>query len=353
MTHVLTGGDFHEGSGDGNGWTNPEGLPDSHNSIYPTPAPHKGYLDESNYCSPFQPQDIAELFAESEEDVPWIYRGFLVRGGLTVLAGDPKVGKSTYAYELIERIALGEEFLGEAVTEEKVLLLGLEEHRRDMIARLRRRSEEALKGRVKVVCGQLPFSPKIHMEIADYIMREDIGLVVIDTIPAWWNLKDENDASEVLKKGYPFLNVIRGTNAAWLGLAHTRKSGGGHGSDIRGSSAFVGLVDIAVSMKRTQSGGNQRMLEAVSRYDDTPNNLVIEYAEGCYRKLGSPQDMASLAKTNKVWEALTPEGKTIDQLAKETDLSKQDVSRALQSLGDQVHREGGGHRGDPYLFSRN
>lgn len=323
------------------------------NSIYPTFPPQKGDLDESNYQSAFQPRDISELFAESIEEVPWIYKGFLARGGLTVLAGDPKVGKTTFTYEIIERVALGQQFLGDEVAEAKVLLLGLEEHRRDIIARLRRRSEEELTGRVKVVSGHLPFTTKIHQEMAHYIRCEGIGLVIIDTIPAWWNLSDENDASEVLRKGYPLLNVIRGTNAAWLGLAHTRKSGGSHGADIRGSSAFAGLVDIAISMKRTQGAGNQRMLEAVSRYEDTPGSLVIEYVDGSYRKLGSPQEVGSLAKTNKVWEAVTTEGQTIEQLAIQTELSKQDVSRALQSLGQQVHREGGGHRGDPYRFSRN
>lgn len=346
-------GYFGENPGYGEEWFEGKTSLSKPNSIYPTSSPHKGYLDESNYQSAFQPRDISELFAESLEEVPWIYKGFLARGGLTVLAGDPKVGKTTFTYEIIERVALGEEFLGEQVAEAKVLLLGLEEHRRDIITRLRRRSEEELTGRVKVVCGHLPFTPKIHQDMADYIRCEDIGLVIIDTIPAWWNLSDENDASEVLRKGYPLLNIIRETNAAWLGLAHTRKSGGGHGADIRGSSAFVGLVDIAISMKRTQGGGNQRMLEAVSRYGDTPDSLVIEYAEGTYRKLGSPQEVGSHAKVNKVWEAVTTEGQTMEQLALLTDLSKQDVSKALQTLGERVHREGGGHRGSPYLFSRN
>ena len=323
------------------------------NGIRPGPTPHKGYRDESNPRSAFQPQDVGESFQESTEPIPWICKGYLFRGGMTLKAGSPKIGKTTWAYQLIEQVALGGIFLGDETTQAKVLLLGLEEHKRDIIARLQNRSGEELKGRVKVVFGPLPFSAEIHHEMADFIAREEIGLVVIDTIPAWWNLSDENDASEVKRKGYPLLNIIRQTNAAWLGLVHTRKSGGEHGEDIRGSSALLGLVDIAISMKRTQGGGNQRVLETVSRYTDTPKELFIEFEEGSYKKLGTATEVSSQAKANQVWERLTYQGKTIDQLASETGLSKQDVSRGLKSLGEQVQRAGNGKKANPYLFFRN
>lgn len=321
------------------------------NGIHPSRDPNKKRLDES-YCSPFQPRDVQELFLESTEEVPWICKGFLARGGLTLLAGSPKIGKTTLAYQMIERVAMGDEFLGDDAIQANVLLLGLEEHRRDIIGRLRSRSGEAIKGRIKVVFGPLPYSPAINQEMADYITAEEIGLVVIDTIPAWWNLSDENDASEVIRKGYPLVNIIRRTQAAWLGLVHTRKSGGEHGEDIRGSSALLGLVDIAISMKRTKGGGNQRVLEAVSRYTDTPKELVIEYQQDSYKKLGSPIEVSAQVKAIQVWERLTAQGQTLDELATQTGLSAQDVSRALRTLGEKVRREGSGHRGSPYLFSR-
>lgn len=335
-----------------NGTPNQTGATER-NGIRPSPAPHKGYLDESNSRSAFQPRDVGELFQDSIEEIPWICKGYLFRGGLTLLAGSPKIGKTTWAYQLIEQVALGGIFLGDEVTQAKVLLLGLEEHKRDIIARLRNRSGEGIKGWVKVQFGPLPYTSSIYEEMADYIMCEDIGLVVIDTIPAWWNLSDENDASEVIRKGYPLVNVIRRTNAAWLGLVHTRKSGGEHGEDIRGSSALLGLVDLAVSMKRAKGGGNQRVLEAASRYTDTPKELVIEYEESGYKKVGTPAEVSSQAKANQVWERLTPQGKTIEELAIETNLSKQDVSRAIKVLGERVHRDGSGTKGDPYRFSAN
>lgn len=326
--------------------------PTSH-AIHPSDPPHKRSLDESNAMVVFRPVDVEELFAQTTELVPWVVTGFLARGTLTLLAGPPKVGKTTLAYELIEAVALGQTSLAQDIAETKVLVLGLEEHKRDIIARLRTDSEDALKGRVKVVFGPLPFSEAVHKEMATYIEQEQIGLVVVDTIHAWWGLTDENDASEVLRKGMPLINTIRQTNAAWLGLVHTRKSGGGHGQEIRGSSALVGLVDIALSMKRTESGGNQRLLEAVSRYVDTPDKLVIGYTEKGYRVLGTPESVSAEAKADKVWSLLGEVGKTMDDLAIDTDLSKQDVSRAISLLGLKVRREGDGQKGSPYRYTRN
>lgn len=323
------------------------------NGIRPSPTPRKGYMDESNARSAFQPRDVGELFQETTEAIPWICKGYLFRGGLTLLAGSPKIGKTTLAYQVIDRVAVGDSFLGGEPIQAKVLLLGLEEHRRDIIARLRTRSGETIKGWVKVEFGPLPFSEEIQRKMAEYISREDIGLVVIDTIPAWWNLSDENDASEVNTKGYPLLNIIRETNAAWLGLVHTRKSGGEHGEDIRGSSALLGLVDIAVSMKRAKGGGSQRVLEAVSRYTDTPKELVIEYEESSYKRRGTPAEVSLQAKADQVYERLTLQGKTIEELAIETNLSKQDVSRSIKVLGERIHRDGNGTKGDPYRFSTN
>lgn len=321
--------------------------------IHPIATPYSGSLDETNPWSAFRPVDVEDLFSQSHDAVPWIIKGFLARGTLSLLVGPPKVGKTTLAYQLIESVALGHEFLGQEVTAAKVLLLGLEEHKRDIIARLREKSGESLKGKVKVVFGPLPCSPIIHEQMAQYIGKEQIGLVIVDTIPAWFGLTDENDASEVLRKGFPLLNIIRQTEAAWLGLGHTRKSGGGHGQDIRGSSALAGLVDVALSMKRTESGGMERLLEAISRYIDTPEKLVLEFHDRAYQVLGTPDEVSAEGKAKQVWDALSDEGWTTEQLAEVVGLSKQDVSRAIQRLGEKVSKDGEGHRGSPYRYRRN
>ena len=98
----------------------------------------------------------------------------------------------------------------------------------------------------------------------------------------------------------------------------------------------MGLVDIAISMKRTEGGKCQRKLETVSRYADTPSELVIELKEDEYRVLGTPDEISASAKVEKLWTALSESDQTRDELMKKTGLSKQDISRGIGKLGDRV-----------------
>jgi AAA domain-containing protein len=325
-------------------------------AILPAITPKDGSLDES-HCkrdkSVFAPVDIGVLYEEEEEDVPWVLEGYLAEGGWTLLAGPPKLGKTTLAYDAIVAIATGKAFLGREVVKRKVLLLGLEEHRRDIVARLRQCGGDEILGSVKVILSPLPYTPLILGHMQSYIEQEDIGLVVVDTLHAWWHIPDENDASQVNLYGHLLLEVIRSTNTAWLFLAHTRKQGGDNGQEIRGSSALAGLVDIAVSMKGTSGGSQQRSLEAISRYSDTPKTLIVCRAGQGYEVLGTPDEVSAQAKAEKVWSVLTDNDQSIEKLSKATGLSKQAVSTALSNLNAQVLRSGLGVKGDPYLFSRN
>jgi hypothetical protein len=210
-----------------------------------------------------------------------------------------------------------------------------------------------LRDKVKVVFGPLPFNDQVFREMATYIAEEGITLVLVDTIHAWWGLSDENDASEVLRKGFPLLELIRKTQAAWLGLVHTRKSGGSHGEEIRGSSALVGLVDVAISMKRGEGDKHKRTLETVSRYSETPDKLIIEFDDHCYTALGDPDSVSRAARADKIWAALETGGSTQDDLSAATRLSRQDVSRGLGDLGGRIRKDGAGQKGDPYRYWRN
>jgi len=183
--------------------------PETENTIRPNGNPRTGGMDESNPAWTFRPIDVETLLEEPEEKVPWILDGYLAQGLLTLLAGPPKLGKTTLAYDAIVAVATGQPFLNRDVAQAKVLLLGLEEHRRDIVARLRGNGGDNLAGQVKVIFGPLPFAPALFKELAQFIAQEQIGLVVVDTIHAWWGLKDENDAAEVMRKGYPLLEAIR------------------------------------------------------------------------------------------------------------------------------------------------
>ena len=321
-------------------------------SIHPTfPLKDEG-TDEMNWIGSFAPVSLRSLLSEPEESVPWVIEGYVAQGRLTLLAGPPKLGKTTLSYEAVAKVTTGQPFLEREVQQGKVLVLGLEEHRSDIRIRLQRLGGECLADWVTLQFAPFPYDVKTLEQLRLYVRQEGIAMVLIDTLPAWWQLFDENAAAEVIRKITPLLQCVRDTKAGWLAIAHTRKGGGQYGEEIRGSSALLGAVDISISMKR-EGNGTKRVLEAVSRFRNTPGELVIDFRDACYVCLGDAAVSCSQDKAEKVFDALTDEGQTSDDLVVKADMSKQDVSRGFALLGNRAKREGKGVKGDPYLYSRN
>jgi predicted ATP-dependent serine protease len=238
--------------------------------ILPGISPEDSGSNEWNTHGKFSPIDIGELLKEQAEEVQWVLEGYLAPGVFTLLAGPPKLGKTTFAYDAVVAVASGKPFLGRQVAKKNVLILSVEEHRRDIATRLRLICGEDLSGRIKIHANPLPCDEETLWVILTFIQLYDIGFVLVDTLPAWWGVEDENDASSVIKVGTPLLKIIRSSGAAWLCLAHTRKGGGEHGDEVRGSTALAAMVDIGLSMKRVPGNDNKRSLHAFSRYPDTP-----------------------------------------------------------------------------------
>ena len=318
--------------------------------IRPNSDPMSTGLDESNAM--FCPIDILDLLNAPHEEIPWLIPGYAAPGRWSLIAGPPKIGKTTWAYEAMVNVARGGFWLGRMIRRGNVLVLAVEEHRDDVARRFRSLGTAGLDGNIKIITGPLEFSSRMIREIIEYVNGQDIALVVVDTLPAWWHLENENDASEVLKSGRMLLNAIRQTNAALVCLVHTRKSGGEAGSEIRGSSALVGLVDIAISMKHPLGDERIRVLETVSRFSQTPRELVIRYGEKGYESMGSPAQVSAFGKAEQVLAVLGDIPRTSYEISKEIGFSKQEVSRALDLINEQVESSGSGHKGDPYRYRR-
>ena len=71
---------------------------------------------------------LGGLLKEPEEKVTWILDGILPAGGLSLIAGKPKAGKSTFVRCLALAVAQGRPFLNRATAKGAVLYLALEEN---------------------------------------------------------------------------------------------------------------------------------------------------------------------------------------------------------------------------------
>lgn len=312
------------------------------------PAYRPRPLNESNFAVP-----ACDLLAEEPEPVEYILDEYLATGSLNVMVGKPKEGKSSLNYELSVSIAKGEPFLGRTTKKSGVLILAVEEHRRDVQVRLHNLGADNLQN-LYLKIGPLSPSPAFFTEIQDFIQEHDIKLVILDTLAAFWKVENENDASQVTKAVKPLLQLARESGACVVLIHHARKSEGSHGDEIRGSGALFGLVDVALVMKRHHEK-NQRLLQAQSRYPETPAELVLELRDSGYVAIGDPASTNKQAKIDKLLSVLPHQWEAAGPILKRAGLKRVVGYQLLSLLVDQGQalRDGEGKKGSPHVYQRN
>jgi hypothetical protein len=189
---------------------------------------------------------------------------------------------------------------------------------------------------------------------------EAIGskLFVTDTLPQFAGLiRDaENDSGAALAAIEP-LQMAAAREIGILTISHNRKGGGALGDSRRGSSAFAGAVDVLCGLQRPEGNGprNRRLLSAVSRFDGTPEELLIELRDDGFHSLGEPGEAAKKQVEQEVFIALpTSKADAIDivALSKKTNIKRSHLQRVLEELlkNNLARSIGKGVRKDPIRY---
>ena len=183
-------------------------------------------------------------------------------------------------------------------------------------------------------------------------LSHKLKLVVLDTLSRAWAVKDENDAAEVNRAMQFFLDLAHETGTTILIIHHNRKSGGEGGKEVRGSSALVAAVDVAISLKRVEGAArNTRRIECVTR-EEPVDPIVIELQDGVYRNLGTAQNVRQREQEQAILDVLVEPlslGKIIEALPYSEAVGRKILNRL--SAGGQVRRSGTGQKGDPHVWS--
>jgi predicted ATP-dependent serine protease len=206
---------------------------------------------------------VCEL-TEQDHSTDWLWRGFIAKGGLTVLAGQPKVGKSTLLFALLAARSQDSALLGQTVSVGRTLLLS--EEREGTLAE--KAQLFSLREGLDILCRHEVRGlswPEIIGDALIHCSSEGIDLLVIDTFDKW-GCHDENNPGQVVEALHPLMAAA----SEGLGVVlvhHQRKSPGSYGEAVRGSNALTGGVDVIIELERAN---NIRVLRSVSRYRDTP-----------------------------------------------------------------------------------
>jgi hypothetical protein len=196
--------------------------------------------------------------------IPWRCKPIAYSGGVTLIAGPPKAGKSTLAAQLQRCCETGDDFLGSWPVAVGPVLLVTEEggvavvHKTGELHRL-----DVLDRRAAIMSG-LSFG-KVLDVIANWARTHPGGLAFIDTLAIWAEIQNENDASEASKAVARVTALAQSTDLAVVLVHHARKAGGEHGEAIRGSGAILATVDIAVEHSRVRAGSDDRWLDIQGR----------------------------------------------------------------------------------------
>jgi len=287
--------------------------------------------------------DGLDLLAKKIETPPWIIPNILPAGGCTIVAGQPKAGKSWATLDMALAIASGGEFLGHQVVEPgRVLYLDAEtpewalQERLRHLAAGRRLDTDALK-RIRIMpAAWLNLSEQPDFDrLFNTILRDPPDLVVIDPLVRFHTL-DENSASEMS----PWLQAIRSLTSprtAVLLVHHMNKgsadNGRRDGQNLRGTSDLHGWYDAGLFFTRK---GSEITVGFESRYcaDQPKLNVQLDLNDGAARFLVDGQPTFARPKTEEALAVLRqhPGGMVPNDLRKHLRCSGATVNSILDEL---------------------
>ena len=211
---------------------------------------------------PLKLVDAQELLLTPLDDPGFIVED-LIPGGVNVVAGDEKSGKSWMMLLLATCIATGQEFLGHPVKQGTVLYLSLE----DTYVRLQRRlfnlTNEVGYGRIMLSIQSGTLADGLMEQLEDALERyPDIDVIIIDTL----QLIRGNGKEVSYANDYADVAMLkefgRKHKLSIFVVHHTRKQGDAHHifNRLNGTKGLNGAVDTMLLLDRENEHSNSGTL---------------------------------------------------------------------------------------------
>jgi hypothetical protein len=229
--------------------------------------------------------------AASRQPFTWLWQGYIAPGNVTLLTSRWKSGKTTLVSVLLSRLKSGGVLAGLPLAAGKAVVVTEESP-----AQWQQRAARLDFGNhVCWLCRPFPGKPRrdawlrLLDHLAELCRAHHVALVVIDPLAAFLPSHAECSADAMLDALLP-LQTLKSQGVSVLLSHHPSKKASAPGLVARGSGSLSAYVDVLIEMHRCTPAetDRRRRLQAFSRYDATPRELVIELtADGCdYVALG-------------------------------------------------------------------
>ena len=328
---------------------------DEHGYLRPLPETEidagRDALLQSALESEWKLETLGDLLDSPGDTAEFLVSGLLPIGGLSLLVGWPKAGKTTVARCLIMAVVYGLMWLGREIPNKgSCLYLALEEKRSEVarhFAELGARKIDPVH-----IAYETPEKHALEM-LASLVKRLKPALVVVDPVIKLCRVQDINDYAAVTAALEPLLKLSRNHECHVMAVHHARKGAATHGQEALGSTALVGAVDAALFLKRDDAG--QRSVYSLNRYgEDLPETVLSMDERGWIEPVGTKADVQQNKVVDQILDYLQTEGEPVTQnaIVEALNVRKADVGAALKRLVNQekIERSGEGKKGKPFRF---
>jgi len=205
------------------------------------------------------------------EAVDWLWRDRVPFGKITLLDGDPGLGKSTLALEIAARLTRGEALPGgDAAEPMAAVILSAEDGLSDTI-RPRLDAARADVSRIKALIairledGAETFPTLGNLEaLEEAIAASSARLVIIDPLPAYFGEKTDSFKDQHVRRALaPVAAMAERTGAAVLIIRHLNKGAGAAIYRGGGSIGIIGAARSALVVAKDPEDDGRRIVAPV------------------------------------------------------------------------------------------
>jgi hypothetical protein len=308
--------------------------------------------------------------------LPWLVRGLVFAGGVTLLSGPPKKGKSTLVSQLAYAHLQNERFLYRDTTPGPVLVLS-EEGEYPFAYRWQRHGGQSTFPILKAtfdpafevvfyadVAAKRVDWDDVLVGVSSWVAQQrearpkQIPLVIIDTLAVWAGIEDENDSAATTAAVSSVTSLAQSTSCAVILVHHTRKGGGAGGEGIRGSSAIYATVDVSIEFRVPSEESDNRRLVVTGRVV-LPSVTMLEFDRSTLAYMTATDEVVDALPELRGWLAqlptvqVAPGGVSVSTAMTFWNMSKNAARSRLQKLTEKglaVELEPRLIRGNPTQF---
>jgi hypothetical protein len=259
--------------------------PEPHKASARNDQPKRKHEDDPASRAFYAPK-LINLGDVKPEPVLWLWPGRIARGKLTLLAGDPGLGKSFITIDLAARVSLGSPWPDDPLAPApigRVVMLNAED---DLADTVRPRLDAAGADVTRITAlaavtdddGEKQFNLQRDLAALEQAIADtpDCKLVIIDPITAYLGNCDSHKNADIRAVLAPLAELAARYKVAVVAVSHLNKGSGPALYRTMGSLAFVAAARAAWVVVKDKEAPKRRMLLPVK------NNLAEDTAGMAY-----------------------------------------------------------------------